>query len=125
MLAYWALAFARCTAFASTADTLLKLLATLSFKKRFRLVFVFKKLKCQPNGSTSASRCDLEQYKSKLKTENIKIVNRNHRVEPLGNSRCAIGMPLRLRLFRVSDGARDNREALLKFSVLTLGEATG
>lgn len=34
-------------------------------------------------------------------------------------------MPLRLRFVRVSDGARDNREALLKFSVLTLGEATG
>lgn len=49
----------------------------------------------------------------------------NHRIEPLGNSRCAIGMPLRFRLFRVSDGARDNRVALLKFSVLTLGEATG
>lgn len=29
MLAYWALALARCTAFASTADTLLKLLAKL------------------------------------------------------------------------------------------------
>lgn len=55
-----------------------------------------------------------------------KLLMENHWIEPLGNSRCAIGMPLRFRPFRVSDGARDNnREALLKFSVLTLGEATG
>lgn len=34
MFAYWALALARCTAFASTAETLLKLLAKFSKKRR-------------------------------------------------------------------------------------------
>lgn len=61
--------------------------------------------------------------KSKQNGEQKTSTKENHRFEPLGNSR--IGIPLRFRLFRVSDGARDNREALLKFSVLTLGEATG
>lgn len=45
-----------------------------------------------------------------------------HSIQPLGSSRWATGIPLRFLYERGNDGARDSREALLKFSVLTLGD---
>jgi hypothetical protein len=62
-----------------------------------------------------------EKNKKKKKSTTLK---KRSKLEPLGSSRWATGIPLRFRYDLGNDGARESLEAFARFSVLTLGEPT-